>query len=130
MTTRHRPVLVYMHTCPFCSWSARVVAKLDRGERLGLLSMSHPEAEALLEQLPIEVRYRTWHLVYPDGRILSPPAATLALLDLLDGLAPVAWAVRSLRLQGFVGRLEKLVSAYRGELGKIVPHRGAIKRFP
>jgi predicted DCC family thiol-disulfide oxidoreductase YuxK len=130
MTTLRRPVLLYMHTCPFCSWSARVVAKLDRRERLGLLSMSHPEAQAMLEQFPIEVRYQTWYLVYPDGRFVNPPEATMALLDLLSALGPVAWFVRRLRLQGLVWRLEKLASAHREELGKLVPQKGAIQRFP
>jgi predicted DCC family thiol-disulfide oxidoreductase YuxK len=119
-----------MHTCPFCSFSARVVAKLDRRERVGLLSMSHPEAQAMLAQFPIEVRYQTWYLVYPDGRMVRPPEATIALLELLSPLAPVAWVVRRLRLEGLVGRFEKLVASYRGELGKLVPRRGAIQRFP
>jgi predicted DCC family thiol-disulfide oxidoreductase YuxK len=130
MTPLQRPVVLYMHTCPFCSWSARVVAKLDRRNRVGLLSMSHPEAQSMLEQFPIEVRYQTWYLAYPDGRLVRPPEATIALLDLLSPLAPIAWLVRRLRLQRVVGRIEKLVSAYRGELGKLVPKKGAIKRFP
>jgi len=92
--------------------------------------MSHPEAQAMLEQFPIEARYQTWILAYPDGRLVRPPEATLALLDLLSALAPVAWLVRRLRLQRLVGRVEKVVSTYRGELGKLIPKKGAIQRFP
>jgi predicted DCC family thiol-disulfide oxidoreductase YuxK len=130
MTALTRPVLLYDHSCPFCVWSARGVAKLDKRERLGLLEMLHPEAQVMLAELPLERRYRTWHLVYPDGRIVSPPEGVIVLLDLLAPLAPVAWVVHRLRLQGLVMRVEKLVSAYRGELGKVVPRKGPIRRFP
>jgi predicted DCC family thiol-disulfide oxidoreductase YuxK len=47
-----RPLIFYALTCRFCARAARVVAKLDRRERLALLSMLEPEAEALLEALP------------------------------------------------------------------------------
>lgn len=90
--------------------------------------MLHPEAQKLLEALPLEVRYRTWHLVYPDGRIVSPPDAVMLLLALL---APrIARGLHRLRIDRVVVRLEKLISAYRGELGKVVPRKGAIRRFP
>jgi hypothetical protein len=90
--------------------------------------MLHPEAQKILEALPLEVRYRTWHLVYPDGRIESPPEAVMVLVGLL---APrTARVIRRIRLDRVVVRLERLVSAYRGELGKVVPRKGAIKRFP
>lgn len=125
-----RPVLLYAGPCRFCAWSAHVVAKLDRRGRLAILSMAEPEAETMLEAVPMLHRYRTWHLVYPDGRFVRPPEAVIDLLDLLDPLAPVAWFVRRFRLQGVVVRLEKLVSTYRGKLGKVVPRTGSIRRFP
>lgn len=92
--------------------------------------MAEPEAEAMLEQIPMLHRYRTWHLVYPGGRFVSPPEGAIVLLDLLDPLAPIAWIVHRLRLERLVVRFEKLVSTYRGKLGKIVPRTNPIRRFP
>jgi predicted DCC family thiol-disulfide oxidoreductase YuxK len=125
-----RPLLLYAHTCRFCAWAARVVAKLDRRERLALLSMLEPEAEALLEPLPENERYKTWHLVLPDGTYVRPAEGSVMLLELIDALRPVGFLVRWLRLQRVVARMEALVSAYRGELGKLVPWKPPVRRFP
>ncbi len=125
-----RPLLLYAHTCPFCAWAARVVASLDRRERLAFLSMLEPEAEALLELLPENERYVTWHLVLPDGTYLRRAEASVVLLELIDLLRPVGLLVRRLRLQRLVGWIERLVSEYRGELGKLVPRTSPVRRFP
>jgi predicted DCC family thiol-disulfide oxidoreductase YuxK len=125
-----RPLILYAHTCRFCAWAAHVVATLDRRERLAFLSMLEPEAEMLLAPLPMNERYATWHLVLPDGTYLRRTEASVMLLDLIEPLRPLGFLVRRLRLQPLVGRLERLVSAYRGELGRLVPRASPVRRFP
>jgi hypothetical protein len=92
--------------------------------------MLEPEAEVLLEPLPENERYATWHLVLPDGTYLRRAEASVMLLELIEPLRPLGFLVRRLRLQWLVGRLEAFVSAYRGELGKLVPWTRPVRRFP
>lgn len=92
--------------------------------------MLDPEAEAFLEPLPENERYVSWHLVLPNGTYLRHAEASVMLLELIDVLRPAGRLVRTLRLERVVGRVEKLVSDYRGELGKLVPWKPPVRRFP
>lgn len=92
--------------------------------------MLEPEGEAFLEPLPEHERYASWHLVLPDGTYLRHAEASVMLLELIDSLRPVGVVVRTFRLERLVGRIEKLVSDYRGELGKLVPWKPPVRRFP
>ncbi|HEV3473534.1 MAG TPA: DCC1-like thiol-disulfide oxidoreductase family protein [Actinomycetota bacterium] len=47
-----RPLVLYKGTCPFCRASARLVARLDREERLALLPFDDADAAEFLEPYP------------------------------------------------------------------------------
>lgn len=106
--TIERPVLLYDSGCRFCRFAARVVARLDRGERLAFLPLDDPAAETLLAPVPVEERFASWRLVRRDG---------------------------SVRARGFVrGRLPDavydLVARNRGKLGRLVPDGAGPYRYP
>jgi hypothetical protein len=92
--------------------------------------MLEPEAETLLRPLPEPERYTSWHLVLPDGTYLRHAEASVALLELVDPLRPMGVLVRRFRLEWLIERLERRVSEYRGELGRLVPRSRPIRRFP
>ncbi len=92
--------------------------------------MLEPEAAAFLEPLPENERFASWHLVLPDGTYLRHAEASVMLLEEIDSLRPVGFLIRRFRLERLVGRIERLVSDYRGELGKLVPWKPPVRRFP
>jgi hypothetical protein len=92
--------------------------------------MLEPEAEALLEPLPENERYVSWHLILPDGTYLRHAEGSMKLLELIDFLRPVGLLIRRLRLQRLVGWIEALVSEHRTRLGKLVPRTPPVRRFP
>jgi predicted DCC family thiol-disulfide oxidoreductase YuxK len=103
-----RPVLLYDRDCRLCRFSARLVARLDRGEQLAFLPLDDPAAAALLEPVPAEERLASWRLVRRDG---------------------------SVRGRGWVrGRLPDaaygLVARNRGRLGRLVPDGPGPHRYP
>jgi len=92
-----------------------------------LLALEDAAAASLLEQLPDDERFASWHLVRPDGRVASRGAAAVELLEALGhpGLSrAAAHAARPIeRLYGFVAR-------HRDKLGPLVPDGPAPRRFP
>jgi hypothetical protein len=92
--------------------------------------MDTDEGRVWLEPLPKEVRYASWHLVFPDGRYLRKGTALLALMELLPPLMPVARVLRLVGLEQLVVRAERSVSARRRSLGKLVPRVTPPRRFP
>jgi predicted DCC family thiol-disulfide oxidoreductase YuxK len=109
---------------------ARVVAGLDRDERLAFLSMDAPDGARWLEPLPEEERRLSSRLVQPDGSFLHGAGALVALSELLPGFAPVGRVVRRLGLERHVDGFERLVSRNRGRLGKLVPNVPPVRRYP
>jgi predicted DCC family thiol-disulfide oxidoreductase YuxK len=106
--TVERPVLLYDAGCRFCRFSARVVAWLDRGERLAFLPLDDPRADSLLPTVPADERRASWRLVRRDG---------------------------SVRERGWVrGRLPDaaydLVARHRRRLGRLAPDGDGPYRYP
>ena len=93
-------MLLYDGDCRFCRFSARVVAKLDRG-RLAHLPFDDPAAEALLARLPESGRFESIHLFRPDGSVWSPTSAPY-----------------------------RFVARNRGRLARFVPNRPGPRRYP
>jgi predicted DCC family thiol-disulfide oxidoreductase YuxK len=109
---------------------ARVVARLDREERLAFLSMDAPESDPWLAPLPEDERRATWHLVFPDGRYLDRGEGAVALFELLPRLSPLGRTARRLKVVGFIDVLYELVARNRSRLGKLVPNVPPPRRFP
>ncbi|HWB22844.1 MAG TPA: DCC1-like thiol-disulfide oxidoreductase family protein [Gaiellaceae bacterium] len=113
-----RPVLLYDADCRFCRFAARAVRRLDRHERLALLSLTDEEATPLLASVPAEERLNSLRLAEPDGCLLARGAAVKAVLAQLG--------VRSAGLERAYG----FVASRRGSLGRLVPDGSAPRRYP
>jgi predicted DCC family thiol-disulfide oxidoreductase YuxK len=82
--------ILYDADCGFCRWSLAQVLRLDRRRRLRPVALQAPEAAALLEGKSHEERMASWHLVLPDGQVLSGGDAFAPLLRLVPAGAPLA----------------------------------------
>ena len=83
-------ILLYDRDCGFCNWSLRRILAWDRAGRLRPIALQDPEADRLLGGMDSETKLSSWHLVLPDGRVLSGGAAAPELFRLLPGGRPLA----------------------------------------
>jgi predicted DCC family thiol-disulfide oxidoreductase YuxK len=126
-----RPVLLYSGTWKFCRWAARVVARLDRYEQLGLLPLADDEAGRLLAGVPEEARGECWWLVSRDGTPIAGDAGGgVALFAEVRLTRPVGRILRALHATTLIDALDKVVARHRGPLGRFVPEGPAPQRYP
>jgi len=76
-------VLVYDKDCGNCSRLKRIVNSLDAHTRLGYISLVEADESGLLDSVPRSRRHRSFHLIYPGGRVISGSAAVTELVSLL-----------------------------------------------
>ncbi len=75
-----RPLLLFDGGCPLCRWAARLVARLDRGERLALLSRDDDAAAPYAARIPTHQVQQSWQLIEPTGvRMMHGPAGIRVL---------------------------------------------------
>ena len=130
-TLVRRPVLLYSSTCRFCRWAARVVAALDRRERLALLPLATEEAAYLLATVPQSKRTESWWLVLHDGSaVAGKDGGALVLLAEIPLTSWIASALVWTGLSPLVHRLEALIARHRGAMSRVVPDGPAPSRFP
>jgi predicted DCC family thiol-disulfide oxidoreductase YuxK len=126
-----RPVLVYSGTWKFCRWAARVVARLDRDEQLGLLPLADDEAGHLLAGVPAEARSECWWLVLRDGTPIAGDAGGgVALFAEVRLTRPLGRILRALHASTLIDALDKFVARHRGGLGRFAPEGPAPRRYP
>ena len=129
--TLARPVLLYSGTCRFCRWAARLVATLDRGEQLAFLPLAEEAADPLFVGVAQDERGTTWWLVLHDGSpVRGDQGGGVALLRELKLTAPLGRALGALRLSALVDAADRVVSRYRARLGRFVPDRSVLRRYP
>ncbi len=75
-------VLVYDKDCGNCSRLKRIVNSLDAHRRLDCLSLVEADESGLLDSVPRSRRHRSFHLIYPGGRVISGSAAVAELVSL------------------------------------------------
>ena len=117
--------ILYDADCGFCRWSLAKVLAWDRGGRLRPVALQDEAATALLGDMEDERRMASWHLVTPEGSVHSAGAATVPLLRLLPGGAPLAAVVA--RAPEALDRAYAAVAANRAKLGRLVP-RSSVER--
>ena len=76
-------VLVYDKDCGNCSRLKRIVNSLDAYRRLDCLALVEANESGLLDSVPRSRRHRSFHLIYPGGRVISGSAAVAELVSLL-----------------------------------------------
>jgi predicted DCC family thiol-disulfide oxidoreductase YuxK len=107
----------------------RVVAVLDRDEELAFLPMRDDEALALLDALPANERFASWHLVRRNGSLVGHGTGGVELLRAVR-LTRVAGRLLSPLPDAVLDALYELVARRRGALGRLVPDGPAPRRYP
>jgi predicted DCC family thiol-disulfide oxidoreductase YuxK len=128
VTSLRRPVLLYDSGCRGCRFTARLVQRLDRGERLAFLPLQAEEADPLLEQLPESERMASWRLVRPDGSVAGRGSGAPAVLRAL-GHERSARALEALP-ESMLEHAYDLAARNRRRIGPLVPDGPAPRRFP
>jgi predicted DCC family thiol-disulfide oxidoreductase YuxK len=116
-----RPIVLYDQDCGFCRWSMAKVLAWDRDGRLRPLPLQDPEADRLTPGMAPERRMGAWHLVLPEGEVLSAGAAVPALLRLLPGGRPLATVAGA--LPNTTDRLYRGGARHRDRLGSLLGQR-------
>ncbi len=102
---------------------------LDRRGELAFLPLEDLEAAPLLERLPHEERFATWHLAQRDGSLVGYGSGGAQLLEAMQLTRPfgrVLARVPARRLDRIYGVLAR----WRRTLGRVVPDRPGPRRYP
>jgi len=116
-----RWIVLYDGACGFCKWILAGLLWLDRDQRLQPVALQREEARPLLAELDPEEWMASFHLVTPQGELLSAGEALPPLLRLVRGghLPADAFA----RFPGFTARGYRWIAANRIRLSRFVPRR-------
>jgi predicted DCC family thiol-disulfide oxidoreductase YuxK len=112
-------ILVYDGGCQFCRVTVGFLIWLDRHCRLMPTTLQDAERGELLSTIPAGDRWRSWHLIQPDGAVWSAGAVVMPLVRELcpRGAGRIA-------MLGFPAatRLYWIVARSRSRLGRCVPN--------
>lgn len=116
-----RWIVLYDGACGFCKWILAVLLWLDRDRRLRPMALQREEARPLLGELDPEEWMASFHLVTPQGDLLSAGAALPPLLRLVrGGRLPAAVLAR---FPGLTASSYRWIAENRIRLSRFVPRR-------
>ena len=96
-----------------------------------MLPLADEEADRLLASIPDSDRANCWWLVLRDGTpVPGDRGGGLALFRELRLTHPIGRVLDALRLSPLIDAFDRLVSRYRGRLGRLVPDGPAPRRHP
>jgi predicted DCC family thiol-disulfide oxidoreductase YuxK len=125
-----RPLLLFDGGCPFCRAAARLIARLDREQRLAMLDRDDDAAAAYVARIPEQDVQESWQLIEPSGvRLMHGPAA-LRLLEYLPATRRLGWALRKLGLTSLVSAANRFLGRIRKPLGRFFPDQRRPRRWP
>ena len=78
-------ILAYDADCGPCTRFRRVVDFLDKYERIDFISLAKADEKGLLCTIPLGERYKSFHLIRPDGKVRSGAEGVLELIRILPG---------------------------------------------
>jgi predicted DCC family thiol-disulfide oxidoreductase YuxK len=118
-------IVLYDGVCGFCKWILGGLLRLDPDRRLRPLALQQPEAAALLSELEPDLWMTSFHLVSPQGELVSAGEALPALLRLVRGGRYLAAVLA--RFPVFTGGSYRWIAEHRTQLSRLVP--GSWKRW-
>jgi predicted DCC family thiol-disulfide oxidoreductase YuxK len=125
-----RALLLFDGGCPFCRAAARLVARLDPGERLAMLDRDDAAAAPYVARIPERDVQASWQLIEPSGVRLMHGPAGIRLLEYLPATGWLGRALRTLRLTWLVTALNRLLGRIRKPLGRFFPDQRRPRRWP
>lgn len=78
-------ILAYDADCGSCTRFARVVNSLDKYGKIDFMSLIIADQEGLLDRIPATLRFRSFHLIAPNGETKSGSDGLLELIAILPG---------------------------------------------
>ncbi len=102
---------------------------LDRRNELAFLPLRDPEATPLLDGLPEEERFATWHLAQRDGSLVGYGAGGVQLLRAMR-LTRRAGHMLARVPPGTLDRVYGVLARWRRTLGRLVPDLPGPRSFP
>ena len=91
------------------------------------MPLEDPAAGSLLAPLAEDERLASWHLAWPDDRILSRGAAATELLRALGHRRAACAAARA---DGLIEHVYRFVADHRDQLARFIPVGPAPRRYP
>jgi predicted DCC family thiol-disulfide oxidoreductase YuxK len=78
-------ILAYDADCGPCTRFAHLVNSLDKHEKIDFISLTIADQQGLLDGISAPLRYRSFHLISPNGEAKSGSEALLELISILPG---------------------------------------------
>jgi predicted DCC family thiol-disulfide oxidoreductase YuxK len=78
-------ILAYDADCGPCTRFAHVVDILDKYEKIDFISLIIADQQGFLDRISATLRYRSFHLISPNGETKSGSDALLELIAILPG---------------------------------------------
>ncbi len=78
-------IIAYDVDCGPCTRFAHVVDFLDKYEKIDFISLTRADQQGLLDKISAPLRYKSFHLISPDGGIKSGSEALFELIAILPG---------------------------------------------
>jgi predicted DCC family thiol-disulfide oxidoreductase YuxK len=78
-------VLAYDAYCGPCRRFRQAVDILDKHEKIDFISLTNADQAGLLDKIYAPLRYKSFHLIFPDGEVTSGSDALLRLIGILPG---------------------------------------------
>ena len=79
-------ILAYDADCGPCTRFRNAVDALDKYHRIDFISLTKADQKGLLDSIaPASLRYKSFHLLLPNGEVKSGSDALLALIAILPG---------------------------------------------
>ena len=80
-----RYILAYDADCGPCTRFAHVVDNLDKSEKIDFISLTIADQQGLLDRISPPLRYKSFHLISPNGEAKSGSEALVELIAILPG---------------------------------------------
>ena len=101
-------ILAYDADCGPCTRFKRIVDILDKYEKIDFICLTKADQEGLLDRIPAHQRYKSFHLIFPNGEAKSGSEALLELIAILPG-----GKILSLIINHFPGGKQAVGSIYK-----------------
>ena len=79
-------ILAYDVDCGPCTRFSHMIDILDKYEKIDFISLIEADQKGLLDKIPVPIRYKSFHLISPNGEAKSGSDALLQLIAILPGV--------------------------------------------